>query len=432
MVFPKFYPKQRREPRFWTDLLIVAAALMDWLPSYVQATLSGGVESEIIVSGSKLLILPLLCIDFFKSKAYWLGNVRIPLIAVGILFLLFLPYVFHPSYAPFARLSPYIFNVFLLMYFSHSRSFDRCKLLMLFSVFCASAVPFSQVLVQVGILQPLQEHKAAGESVERVFAVTRTATIGVFSAYCLAFFGGLVCVQHMRRWYLFLPISLVIVAASLATPLFTSQRTVAIVGGLAPLGGFVVFARARAVAALFLGIAAVLIGPLILALLSPDLIDRWYYLMQRFAGVDLGGGFGTESSAYFRYQEVMTVLERMIPFPEVIGPGVVAYTSVTGIAPHTFIGAIYYDGGVILLLLYIGFITYLGVSHFRLYFMLRDPVRRALVGAYLVYFCAFILNSLVMPVMGDRVMPFTLGLGVSLLAACRSSSMHGHRLMHRR
>lgn len=426
MLFPKFLPEQRREPRFWTDVLIVSAVLMDWLPSYVQATLTGGVESGMIVSGSKLLILPLLCFDFFKSRAYWIGNARIPLVALGILFLLFLPYVFHPIYAPFERLRPYIFNVCLLLYFSHRRSFERCHLLMLFAVFCASAVPLSQVLVQVGILQPLQEHTAAGESVERVFAVTRTATVGVFSAYCLAFFGGLVCVQHMRRWYWFLPIALVIMAAALATPLFTAQRTVAIVGWLSLMGGFVVFARARAAAASFLGLAAVLVGPLVLSLLSADLMDRWYYLMERFMGVDLTSGYATESSAYFRYQEVMMVLERMIPFPDLVGPGVIAYTSVTGIAPHTFIGAIYFDGGIILLLLYVGFIAYLGISHCRLYFMLRDPARRALVGAYLVYFCAFILNSLVMPVMGDRVVPFTLGLGVSLLAACRSTGINDY------
>jgi len=423
MLFPKILAGQRREPRFWTDILIMAAVLMDWLPSYVQAMLSGGAESGLIVSGSKLVILPLLLLDFVKSKEYWLRGFRIPLIVGGLFVLIFLPVMVHDYTAPLARIRPHVFNILLLFYFAHHRSFERCRFLMLFAVFCASTVPFAQVLVDLGVMQPLATHTGGGETVERFFAVTRTATVGVFSAYCLASLGGLVFVLHLRRWYLMLPISMVIMGASLMTPLFTSQRTVFIVALLSFIGGFLIFARARIASASLMAIVGALCAPLLLVFVSADLMDRWYYLMERFAGVDLGG-FGTENSAYLRFQEIMMVLERMFPFPDFIGPGVIAYTSTVGVAPHTFVGALYFDGGILFLAIYTVFICYLGIAYCRSYMNQREPARRALLACYMVYFCAYFLNSLTMPIMGDRIVPFTLGMGLSILAACSPQRQH--------
>lgn len=426
MLFPKILAGQRQEPRFWIDIFIMAAVLLDWLPSYVQSMLSGGAESGVIVSGSKLVILPLLLLDFVKSKEYWFKDFKIPLIVGGLFVLILLPVMVHDFTAPIARARPHLFNILLLFYFAHHRSFERCRFLMLFAVFCASTVPFAQILVDLGVLEPLATHTDGGETVERVFAVTRTATVGVFSAYCLASLGGLLFVIHLRYWYLMLPISTLIMFASLATPLFTGQRTVLIVAILSFIGGFLIFARARIASASVFGIIGALCAPFLLIFVSADLMDRWYYLMSRFSGVDLTSSYGTESSAYLRAQEIMTVFDRIFPLPDLIGPGVMAYTSAVGVAPHTFVGALYFDGGILLVGIYTVFISYLGVAFFRSYIHQREPARRALLSCYMVYFFAYFLNSLVMPIMGDRIVPFTLGMGLSILAACSPQQQHGY------
>lgn len=398
---------------------MVFAVFSDWLPSYIQSMASGGAESQLIISGSKLLVLPILCLDLFRSRNYWFGNTRNLIIIVCLLVMFGLPSLLHPEWAPLVRFRPYLFNVILLFYFAHQRSVERCRFMLLLAVLCSSMVPFAQVLVQAGILQPLQEAKSDNQSVERIFAVTRTATVGLYCSLCIAFIGCMSLV-HMRRFSaLFMPVAMLIVAVSLATPLFTSQRTVFIVTLLCLIGGYAVYARERKASATLICVTGLLAAPFVLTVLSADIVDRWFYLLERFAGVDLGGGFGTESSAYFRFQEIIIVIERAFPLPEIIGPGVVAFSMKTGLVPHTFIGALYYDGGILMLICYFMFLIYISLSYLKLYFTMKDSSLRLMVGAYSVYFFAFILNSSVMPVMSDRLTAFTLGMGVSLLCACR-------------
>ncbi|MDB2310613.1 hypothetical protein N9V19_01300 [Opitutales bacterium] len=429
----KLLHEHRQEGKLWIDLLIIIAVFTDWLPSYIQATALGeslrGV-SGIVFSGSKLIIAPLLLWDIYKDKKYWFGGFRVPLLCVLIGTWVILPIAFGDS--PRMRAQPHIANIVLMFYFCQRRSLRRCELLMQVALLCAALVPLSQIMAHYGLLQPLDASKR-GQSVERVFAVTRTGTIGVYSSYCMACLGGILVFRFRNVFLkvLSFPVFSLIVAMALAAPLFTGQRSVALI--LIAVAGicFINLARYRAALAISITASVVLAAPLLLALMFNQFSEQWYALLDRFGGIDLQNSYLMEDSAYFRIMEFTTIWEEFIDIPDIIGPGVYRFYYVMGNVPHSFVGHLYYDGGICFLLIYSVAVTSLLIRLLHGYLHEQEPEAKRIIGCFATYFVGYFLVSCTMPIMNDRIVGFTIGFSFCLLHAIRQNRLKGQRLRPR-
>ena len=421
----KLFKEHRSEPKFWTDVLITMAVFLDWLPSYLQATALGvrslsGVEG-LVFSGSKLVILPLLMYDIYTNRKYWFGGLRVPLICAAVGMWVILPVIAGNS--PLIRAQPHIANLGLLFYYLQRRSLVRCALIMKVSILCAAMVPLSQILAQYGLLKPLDVNTSGGGSVDRVFAVTRTGTIGVYSAYCLAFMGGLLAFSKRTvvRWgVVLIPISLSIMVMALLAPLFTGQRSVALIVVVVSGLSFINLARYNLMAAISFAMAGGLACPLLLVVFSKQFSEHWYALAARFSNVNLGATYMMEGSAYFRLMEFQTIWAEFIDVPDFIAPGVYRFIHAMGNVPHSSFGHLYYDGGVMLILIYMAAVTYLMVQLLKTFASIRNQEDRKLLGCFISYFVGYILVSFTMPIMNDRIVGFTIGMAFCLLGALRS------------
>lgn len=420
----------RDQPNLYLDYIIVIGCVIDWLPSYMQQQITGSdLSAGFVFSATKLLIIPALFLDLILNTRYWVFNHRLFVILGMMAIGLIPPYLFGQSHP--VRFVPHFINIIVLFYFLRPRQYAHVKNLLIVTLVCSALVPISQFLAVSGILNPLKETRGGGEGAERVFAVTRTGTLGVYTGIILASLGGMLLGYWNTGFKLLTKqiLGFCIVVMALFTPLTTGQRSVMLLAVFTLFVAVLWALKTRLITTTVMIIVAAAIFVVTLPLFFTLIEERFLYIVDRFDRMAIGQSHLTEGSTYYRIAEYQDFFAQIFTSPSLYGPGIYAFYNKFGNVPHSLFGHAYYDGGVMFLALYGIYFYYI------LKWMIAcNPLK--LRGDYadtafvMILIClSIMIYSMFMPLLNDRSIALIGGLMYCVSLSIRLSIIRQHQMI---
>jgi hypothetical protein len=381
--------------------------MLDWAPCYYF-----GLDDKYFTL-TKLVVLPLIVMDFFIKPASYLSgkDTRYGRIYLFCLLLGAGGGVADGNVA-MRRLVELLPTVMILMFYLKIHSRDQVKYVIHAAFIISIVVPINLLLVHKGILSPSDINYLGREGeLTRIWAGTTSSTLGLYILFPAATVGGLLLKSSKAKAILTSTIlaGFTLIIGFVAT-ILTGQRGVLLVYIIIVISGILIYCSYRKMSYVRRMLLTLFVGAIYLTVyygeletMATGLVYRWH---ESLADPVTGG--------IVQRTDFWLVLIRDLMYdPHIIAPGMGSVIGTLGIGSHLILGEAYYDGGLILMLALIYGLVQAGRNTWT-EFRKDNPLMGAPIGAVLILlFFGFFMILSFEPGLHTRLFYMVLGLCIS-------------------
>lgn len=194
------------------ETLITLAIVLDWLPAQLFA------EGSLVTSATKLIVFPLLIIDFLYAPAEYLRPSYGWIYLIGLLLGTGGGVIM--GAIGFSTLWSLLPNVGILLFYLKARSWEDTRNILYAATIASAVVPIWLILAAFGVVDP--DILIEGREFSRFFAGPNRSSLGLLVAFIPASLGGVLLLRTQKPNLI---AALGLIALSLFGPLFTGQRS---------------------------------------------------------------------------------------------------------------------------------------------------------------------------------------------------------------
>lgn len=377
------------------ETLITLAIVLDWLPNQLLS------EGSLITSATKLIVFPLLIIDFLRAPAGYLHLNYGWIYLIGVL-LGTGGGVITGTIEP-RTLWSLLPNVGILLFYLKRRSLEDMKNILFVATIASAAIPVWLILAAFEVVDA--DVVIEGRAFSRLFAGANRSSLGILVAFIPASLGGMLLKQTQKPD---LRVAIGLIALSLFGPLLTGQRAANLVVWIC-LGFSWIFSLRRSKVKQSIQYIAVILALLVLAW---GFWDKGLATYARPIMMRLQNYGEAEVNAEYRIRMYQVFFKEITTSFSLTATGYEPAKLLLGGGYHFILGEAYTLGGGFLFVVLLGGLFWAGVRLGIWWWKASDDYM--VVVVLLSLFIGFLITQSTHAGLNVRVVYFLLGLWLSM------------------